>query len=131
MSFLDLNLDDAHLDPVTLKEGEYRLRVAAVEESVSKNGNPMLTVRFECLDSPDAEAVFYHFNLPVESTEPRTARFFRQQLRNFVLAFLIPLDKKGGLDTNTVVGCTGNAIVAEEAYQGVTRNVIKSFTKGR
>lgn len=125
LGILELALNDPKLEPQVREEGSYRLIVQSVKAAESKKGNPMIAVSFSFADDCEADPVFDQFNLPFEGCDPKNARFFRQTIRNFCIAFNLPLEDP--INPADWLNGEGEAKVTIEEYQGIDRNRIERY----
>ncbi len=127
MSFLDLDTSDAK-EYVTVKPGEYQLKIAGLELKDSKNtGGKYLqaTLAIIC-DEPFVKDISHVMMLPTPQDDVKQANNRKLAIQRFKEAFGI--DSSPRVDLDAVVGNTGWAILTEEdAKEFGLQNRVKKF----
>ena len=103
MTLLDINLDNIPERKLP-SEGEHKLRVETVIEQLEA-ANPRLAMGLRSLTETGSEMAWLTLWMPNGEDENRDIESQRRIL-DFVTAFQVPVGKKG-LDTESMVGCTG------------------------
>jgi len=101
-----------------LPEGIYSLQVAAVEETISTTGNPMLKVTFDVLNVEGGRKLWDNFVLIERSL---------WKLKEFFDAMGIDTSEIVEMDVQEIVGYEVQARVTQEEYQGTIQNRIKKI----
>ena len=112
MSF-QMNFDDVY-EPVSLKEGEYQLRIldAKIKNS-QKTGGDYLNVRLEVIGEPTAKDINHVMMFPTSADDLKRANNRKAAVLSFLKAF--GLSTSGSIEPDEYVGATGWAILTEEA----------------
>jgi len=130
MGLLDLNLDDVK-ELSSVEPGEYQLRINSAEIKTSeKTGGQYLSVLMAISDESDSKDVRKVFMLPTSDDDDKTRNNRLRAVKNFYEAFGV--DSSGSVDTDTLPGLTGWAILAEEEdpQYGVS-NYVRRFVFGK
>lgn len=127
MSIIDFNIDSVQ-DLVTLPDGEHELRIIAAEIYKKEGTNRQsIKVSFKAQGEPNAATIYQYIGIPGGDDDEEKRENKKRQLKSFCEAFNVDLSS-GGIDTDTLPGLTGWAVLATEADpQYGDRNVVKRF----
>lgn len=127
MSLLSFNLSNLPKAEL-LEKNEYRLVVDASDLKPGKKdpNRQIWNLRLSSPNHPNADAIFHMIALPVEGDSEKGRRLMLTKLAACVQALGLDPDT---FDTEEAKGREVFASVDIEDYEGVARNVIKSFTR--
>ena len=112
MSF-QMNFNDVY-EPVSLKEGEYHLRILDAKiKSSQKTGGDYLNVRLEVMDEPHAKDINHVMMFPTSADDVKRANNRKAAILSFLKAF--GLSTAGTIEPDDYIGASGWAILTEEA----------------
>lgn len=117
---MDWNFERAERQFDVLPEGDYRIRVAAVDKAVSKNGNDMLAMQF---DVSGRTQMLFHYIVFMKDRPEITNRMLTQFFDSFKD---IP---EGDFNLQNWIGKVGACRVKHEEYQGNPSAKIRYFIK--
>jgi hypothetical protein len=131
MSFLGQTFDDVK-EPVTTKEGEYKLRVLDCQtKTSSKTGGEYISVRFEILDVPVGTKDINHtMMLPTPQDDAKKKNNRLYAIQSFLKA--CGFDPSMDINPNEVIGSECWAIIGEkdDPEYGM-QNGVKKFVVGK
>lgn len=113
-------------DLVTVKRGEYQIQIVEARETEYSTGRLGVALTFEIIDYPNAGYVYHNVTSPMEGDNKRQTEGILRNMRAFKQAFGFGADDP--VDTESLVGLTGFAIIDEEDRDTGKRNVIRSFS---
>lgn len=110
LDFLDLGDLSEVQELQTVPEGEYTLRIIALE--LRKKNNAYLFAKFAIEGESGTKPVQHTFMLPKPDDDPDTADRRKRSIKHFYQAFGIPLT--GPVYFSEYIGATGRALLSEE-----------------
>lgn len=124
---IDFNMDDVK-ELVLLPDGEHELQIVSAELYFNEKKNSRsIKTQFKAINDPNAQRIYQYIGIPSPSDDEEKIENKKRQMKSFVEAFQVDLSG-GGIDTDTLVGLTGWAILGMEADpQYGDKNVIKRF----
>ena len=130
MSFLGQDFDNV-VEPKSVKEGEYKLRVLDAQTKTSaKTGGEYISAKLGIIDEPESKDINHVMMLPTanDDAKQRNKRLFA--IASFLKAF--GLDPASTNNISEVVGCEGWAILVEETDPEYgMQNRIRKFGVGK
>ena len=113
-TFLSPELFADVYEPVSMKPGEYQLRIlnATLETQKKEPYGKYLSFALEIPSEKKAKNIYHVMMFPTAKDDEKKANNRKRAMLNFFNAFGI--DVSGGINLQSCIGCTGWAILEEE-----------------
>ena len=113
MSFLGQDFDNV-FEPKSMKEGEYQFRVLDAQVKTSqKTGGEYISAKLEIIGEPEAKDINHVMMLPTANDDLKQKNKRLTAIQYFLKA--CGLEPSNVDNIQEVVGCTGWALLTEEA----------------
>ena len=101
-----------------LPEGKYRIRIASADKAISKNGNDMLSLKF---DVSGSKSSLFHYIVFLDDRPEITNRMLTQFIDSFKDI------KEGDFNMKNWIGKVGACVVKHQDYNGSPSAKISYF----
>jgi hypothetical protein len=127
MPFIEVKgLGDEYEDEV-VPEGNYDLRITDATDGRNKADTSdqirvILSVENSEVSNPGA--VFHYLTFPNEGDDDEQRRGKMRNITRFLKIFSVPFEKNG-VNSEDIVGATGNCLVVMDEFEGIPNNKLR------
>lgn len=127
MGMIEFNSDEVK-DLVLLPDGEHLLRIAEADIHLNeKKNSTSIKLSLKAQEEPNAQTIYNYVGVPSPNDDEEKIETKKRMMKAFCDAFQVDLSG-GGIDTDTLAGLTGWAILGTESDANYgDRNVVKRF----
>ena len=128
MSIIEQNLNDVP-EKTNLEPGEHKVMVKSADVQPNKDGTrDQIVVTIVPTQNADSVWPMKQY-FPLVSPDHEKYDTYRRMLKDFCVAFGVPINKKGQIDTADMVGKAAFVIVKLDTYEGKTKAVIDTYVR--
>ena len=126
MAFIEVKgLGDDYEDK-PVPEGEYLVKVDAIEEKTAKDGvsaQVMVMLKVDDSDYPDSATIFHYLTFPSDQDDVDKRRTKMRMNTRFLKKFRVKFEKNG-FNAEDIVGASATLGLKQEEYEGAMKNVL-------